>query len=57
MPDLDRFTELMRGSLERMAAEAGVSLTAKPAAVARPAKQADAPAVPRANGNGPVVAN
>ena len=56
VPDLDRFTAMMRGSLERVAAAAGVALAPKPASGARPAKQAEAPAAPRANGNGPVAA-
>jgi WS/DGAT/MGAT family acyltransferase len=55
VPDLERFTEMMRRSLERVAGEAGVTLTeaAKPApARARAGKAGDAP---RANGNGPVA--
>ena len=62
VPDLDHFTALMRKSLERVAEEAGVALSsaASPPAAARREKKedvkADAPAAPRANGNGPVAA-
>jgi diacylglycerol O-acyltransferase len=59
VPDLDRFTEMMRQSLERVASEAGVALADAPKRVsgARRAKPADAPAAPRANDTGPAAAN
>ncbi len=58
VPDLDRFTDMMRRALDRVAEEAGVSLSgaAKHSPAAPRAKKADAPAAPRANGNGPVAA-
>ena len=57
VPDLDRFTAMMRRSLERVAADAGVPLTAppKPATGAHRLKKVDAPAAPRANGNSTAV--
>jgi WS/DGAT/MGAT family acyltransferase len=59
VPDLDRFTGMMRHALERVAGDAGVTLAdppAKPAARReKKAEKADAPASPRANGNGPVA--
>jgi WS/DGAT/MGAT family acyltransferase len=64
VPDLDRFVQAMRRSLERVASEAGVGLSdlpAKAAPGARREKKAAkvepmAASAPRANGNGPATA-
>jgi len=60
VPDLDRFTGMMRSALERVAGDAGVTLSDPPQKAVRRArsreKKADAPAsAPNANGNDPVA--
>src|SRR5262249_12803947 len=63
VPDLDRFTELMRRAIERVAEDAGVALSsaANAQASARREKKedgkSDAPAAPRANRSETAAAN